>query len=118
MGATEKVSLTIGNRELRLAKTAAERVGMSLSAFVSAAVERHATELAREIERQRAAHELISTFPPEGLATPDEARALRILWASAGPPPTEADIEAVLAGTPRRTRKREAVKKRKRASRA
>jgi hypothetical protein len=78
---------------------------MSLSAFVNAAVQRHATELARELERQRAAREIIATFPARALPTPEDDEEFRELLANAAPPPSEAEIEALLAGSSRISRK-------------
>jgi hypothetical protein len=95
MGATQKVSLTMDRHALHLAKTAAERTGISLSSLVNAALERHLTKLLEELERRRAAEEVIATFPLEHLPTAQEQRELLALWSKARPAPTEAEIEAV-----------------------
>jgi hypothetical protein len=78
MATTEKVSVALGRDELRLAKTAAEQDGMSLSAFVTGAVR------ARIEERRRleAARQVLAKFDPEDFPTADEQRELLALWAS------------------------------------
>jgi hypothetical protein len=95
MGATQKVSLTMGRHALRLAKTAADRTGMSLSSLVNTALELHLASLVEELERRRAAEEVIATFPPEHLPTAQVQRELLALWSNAKPGPTEAEIEAL-----------------------
>jgi hypothetical protein len=94
MGATQKVSLTMERHALHLAKTAADRTGMSLSSLVNAAVERHLKSVLEELERRRAAEELIATFPPEHLPSVHEQRELLALWTKPRPA-TETEIEAV-----------------------
>jgi len=91
MAITEKVSVAIGRDELRLAKTAAEQEGVSLSAFVTGALR------ARLEERRRleAARRVLATFDPEDVPTDDERRGLLALWAQ----PHE-------AATPRRARRK------------
>jgi hypothetical protein len=78
MAITEKISVALGRDELRLARTAAEQDGVSLSAFVTGAVR------ARIEERRRldAARQVIATFEPEDLPTAEEQRELLALWAS------------------------------------
>jgi len=78
MATTEKVSVALGRDELRLAKTAAEQDGVSLSAFVTGAVR------ARIEERRRmeAARKLLQVFEPEDFPTAEEQRELLTLWAS------------------------------------
>ncbi len=94
MGATQKVSLTMDRHALHLAKTAADRTGISLSSLVNAALERHLTSLLEELERRRAAEEVIATFPAEYLPSVQEQRELLALWSKARPA-TKAEIEAV-----------------------
>lgn len=78
MATTAKVSVAIGRDELRLARTAAQREGTSLSAFITKAVR------ARVEERRRmdAARRVIATFEPEDLPSADEQRALLAQWES------------------------------------
>jgi uncharacterized protein (DUF1778 family) len=77
MATTEKVSVALGRDELRLARAAAEREGVSLSAFVTGAVR------ARVEERRRleAARRVLATFDPEDVPTDDERRELLARWA-------------------------------------
>jgi hypothetical protein len=78
MATTEKISVALGRNELRLAKTAAEQDGLSLSAFVTGAVR------ARIEERRRmeAARQVLARFEPEDFPTADEQRELLALWAA------------------------------------
>jgi hypothetical protein len=76
MAATQKISVAMGRDELRLAKTAAEEEGVSLSAYVTRAVR----ERLEERQRQAAAREFLATFAPDELPTPDEQRELLELW--------------------------------------
>ncbi|TMQ03979.1 MAG: hypothetical protein E6J90_52530 [Deltaproteobacteria bacterium] len=78
MAVTEKISVALGRDELRLARTAAEQDGVSLSAFVTGAVR------ARIEERRRleAARQVLATFEPEDFPTAEEQRDLLALWAS------------------------------------
>lgn len=78
MATTEKISVALGRDELRLAKTAAEQDGVSLSAFVTGAVR------ARIEERRRmeAARQVLEMFAPEDFPTVEEQRELLTLWAS------------------------------------
>jgi hypothetical protein len=78
MATTEKISVALGRDELRLAKTAAARDGVSLSAFVTGAVR------ARIEERKRleAARQVLAMFELEDLPTADEQRDLLALWSS------------------------------------
>ena len=76
MPATEKISVTIGRKELGHAKRLASRQGVSLSGFITEAVR----ERVREQERREAALEVLASFSPEDRATPAEARALLARW--------------------------------------
>jgi uncharacterized protein (DUF1778 family) len=78
MATTEKISVALGRDELRLAKTAAEQDGVSLSAFVTGAVR------ARIEERRRmeAARQVLKMFEPEDFPTAEEQRELLTLWTS------------------------------------
>jgi hypothetical protein len=76
MSVTGKVSVAMGLEELRLAKTAAEEDGLSLSAFVTGAVR----ERLEERRRVEAAREVLAKFTSTELATPEEQRALLALW--------------------------------------
>jgi uncharacterized protein (DUF1778 family) len=78
MALTEKISVAIGREELRLAKTAAELDGVSLSAFVTGAV-RARIEDRRRLEAARA---VLETFDPEDSPTAEEQRELLALWTS------------------------------------
>jgi hypothetical protein len=73
---TQKISVAMGRSELRLAKTAADEEGLSLSAFVTRAVR----ERLEERRRMEAAREVLATFSPEDLPTPEEQRDLVELW--------------------------------------
>jgi hypothetical protein len=96
---TEKVSVAIGTRELRLAKAAAEEEGVSLSAFVTGAVR----ERLAERTRREAAREVLASFAPSDLPTDDEQRDLVALWTRARP-----NAAAAATGSRRRTRRRSA----------
>ena len=76
MAATQKISVAMGRDELRLAKTAAEEEGVSLSAYVTRAVR----ERLEERQRLEAAREVLATFAPDELPTPEEQRRLLELW--------------------------------------
>ena len=76
MAATEKVSVAMGRDELRLAKTAAEEEGVSLSAYVTLAV-RERLEERRRLEAPRA---FLRTFAPDELPGVEEQRQLVELW--------------------------------------
>lgn len=99
MASTAKVSLTMDRHALGLAKTAAERTGVSLSSLVNTALERHLAQVIEQLERRRAAEQLIATFPPELLPSAEEQRALLALWSQSSAPPAQAQVEAVLGGT-------------------
>jgi hypothetical protein len=88
---TEKVSVAIGRDELRLARSASEQEGMSLSAFVTGALRARLEERLR----LKAARQVIATFDAEDFPTVDEQRELLALWA---PPHT--------AASPQRPRRR------------
>jgi hypothetical protein len=93
---------------LHLARTAAERTGVSLSSLVNAALERHLEEVLAALERRRAAEEVIATFPQEYLPTIKEQQSLLALWNRGGNVPTDAEIDAAFAPAPkgRHTRRR------------
>ena len=76
MAVTQKISVAMGLPELRLAKTAAEEEGLSLSAYVTQAVRRQLEERAR----REAARAILGTFSPDELATPEEQQKLLALW--------------------------------------
>ena len=80
MASTAKVSLTVERHALGLAKTAAERTGVSLSSLVSIALERHLADVIAELERRRAAEEVMATFPSDQLPLAQEQRELLELW--------------------------------------
>jgi hypothetical protein len=83
MASTAKVSLTMERHTLGLAKTAAERTGVSLSSLVSTALERHLADVIEQLERRRAAEEVIATFPPDHLPSAQEQRELLEFWSKA-----------------------------------
>ena len=76
MASTEKVSVAIGREELRLARRAAHAAGMSLSAFVTSAVRSRVAEQ----RRLDAARQVLATFDPEDIPTPEEEAELLELW--------------------------------------
>jgi hypothetical protein len=76
MAATQKISVAMGRDELRLAKTAAEEEGLSLSAYVTRAVREHLEGR----QRLEAAREFLATFAPDELPTPEDERKLLELW--------------------------------------
>jgi len=84
MAVTQKISVAMGRNELRLAKTAAENEGVSLSAYVTRAVR----DRLEERERQEAQREVIATFLPKEIPTADEQRALVAFWNREGPAPS------------------------------
>jgi hypothetical protein len=90
---TTKVSVTMGRDALRLAKTLAERTGLSFSSLVTAAVERGLPEVLEELDRLRAADEWIAELPPETKPSPEELREFVRLLDRARPPTPE-EIEA------------------------
>lgn len=98
MPATEKISVTIGRKELGHAKRLATRLGVSLSGFITDALR----ERVREQERREAALQVVARFSPEERASPAEAQALLEQWAA---PATAA---------PKRRRSRGAASKRSR----
>jgi hypothetical protein len=77
VSATEKISVSLGKRELLRARSAARRSGVSLSAFLTAAVR----DRLAEQERREAAQELLETFSPNERATSGERAELLALWA-------------------------------------
>ena len=76
MGATEKISITIGRVELRTARARAARRGLSLSMFITDAV-RQSIE---EQERREAAAAVLAKFAPEDRATAEEQEVLLERW--------------------------------------
>lgn len=83
MAVTAKVSIAMGQQELRLAKTAAEKEGISLSAFVTDAVRARIADL----DRREAALEVLATFDPKAFPSPEKQRQLLALWSTPPPPP-------------------------------
>jgi hypothetical protein len=82
MAVTQKISVAIGLSELRLAKTAAEEEGLSLSAYVTGALRLRLEER----ERLAAGRAILANFAPEELATPEEEREILALWNRASGP--------------------------------
>ena len=78
MATTEKISVALGRDELRLARTAAEQDGVSLSAFVTGAVRARIEER----RRKEAARQLLATVDPEDFPTAEEERELLALWSA------------------------------------
>jgi len=115
MSAMTKVSLTMDHHALRLAKTAAERTGVSHSSLVNAALERHLSEVLAELQRRRAAEEIIATFPVAHLPSPRERDALLALWNKSGPAPSDEEVEAAFAPPAKAQR---AVRRGRRVARA
>jgi hypothetical protein len=91
---------------LAMAKTAADRTGISLSSLVNAALERHLGEVLAELQRRRAAEEVIATFPVAKLPSDKQQQQLLTRWSGGGTVPTEAEIEAAFGAAPRRRRGR------------
>jgi hypothetical protein len=84
MAATQKISVAMGRTELRLAKTAAEDEGVSLSAFVTRAVR----ERLEERERLEARRAILAGFLPDEIPTADEQQALVAFWNRQGHSPS------------------------------
>jgi hypothetical protein len=103
MGATEKVSITIGRDELRHAKKLAARLGLSLSTFITDAVR----ERLAEQERREAAKAVVASFPPEDRATAGEMAEMLLRWGGAGQP--GAPAQGATSPGPQRTRPRAAL---------
>ena len=76
MPATQKISVAMGRDELRVAKIAAHEEGVSLSAYITRAVQQRLEER----RRQEAARAFLATFGPDELPTPEEEHALIELW--------------------------------------
>jgi hypothetical protein len=76
MAVTEKVSVALGREELRLARQAAARDGVSLSAFLTVAVR------ARLAERRRleAARAVLAGFAADDWPSAEEEAALLAAW--------------------------------------
>src|SRR5260370_15067916 len=81
MAITQKISVAMGRDELRLAKTAADEEGLSLSAFVTRAV-RERLEERRRIE---AARKVLSTLAPDDIPSARQQRDLGALWTRGRP---------------------------------
>ncbi len=90
---TAKVSVTIGRDALHLAKTMAERTGLSFSSLVTAAVERGLPEVIHDLARLRAADEWIKEMPAATKPSPAEVTALVALL-DRGSAPTPEEVEA------------------------
>jgi predicted transcriptional regulator len=76
VGATEKISISIGRQELRGAKVLASRLHVSLSTLVTDAVRLRIEEQARS----EAAKAVLASFAPGDRATPEEQKALLARW--------------------------------------
>jgi hypothetical protein len=90
---TAKVSVTMGRDALHLAKTMAERTGLSFSSLVTAAVERGLPEVIGDLARLRAADQWIAGMPAATKPSHEEVRTLVALL-DRGSPPTPEEIEA------------------------
>jgi hypothetical protein len=90
---TAKVSVTMGRDALHLAKTMAERTGLSFSSLVTAAVERGLPEVIHDLARLRAADEWIAEMPAATQPSPAEVRTMAELL-DRGSPPTPEEVEA------------------------
>lgn len=90
---TAKVSVTMGRDALHLAKTMAERTGLSFSSLVTAAVERGLPEVIEDLARLRAADQWIAEMPAATKPSHEEVRTLVALL-DRGSPPTPEEIEA------------------------
>jgi hypothetical protein len=89
---TAKVSVTMGRDALHLAKTMAERTGLSFSSLVTAAVERGLPEVIQDLARLRAADQWIAQMPAATKPSPAEVAALVELL-DRGVAPTPEEIE-------------------------
>ena len=98
MPATEKISVTIGRKELGHAKQLASRLGVSLSGFITDAVR----DRVREQQRREAALHVLKSFAPEDRASPEEAAALLEHWAAPASPPPKRRQRRALAKKTRR----------------
>jgi len=76
MGATEKISVSIGREELRGAKVLASRLHVSLSTVITDAVRLRIEEQ----RRREAAKAVLASFAPTDRATPAEKAALLDRW--------------------------------------
>jgi hypothetical protein len=101
---TAKVSVTMGREALHLAKTMAQRTGLSVSSLVTAAVERGLADVIAEMARLRAADEWISEMPAATKPSSGESMALLVLL-DRGHTPTPKEVEAAFPRAPvRRSR--------------
>ncbi len=89
---TAKVSVTMGRDALHLAKTMAERTGLSFSALVTAAVERGLPAVIEDLARLRAADQWIADMPAATKPSSAEVTALVALL-DRGLPPTPEEVE-------------------------
>jgi hypothetical protein len=101
MAVTQKISVTIGRKELGHAKRLASKLGVSLSGFITDAVR----ERVNEQERREAALEVLKSFGTEDRASPAEALELLARWAPGGDRAVE---------KPRTPRRRRSSRRRKR----
>jgi len=99
---TAKVSVTMGRDALHLAKTMAERTGLSFSSLVTAAVERGLPEVIHDLARLRAADEWIAEMPAATKPSPAEVRAIvELLDRGSAPTPEEVETAFPRAVDPR-----------------
>ena len=99
MSATEKISVTIGKAELSQAKRLANRLGLSLSGFLTDALK----ERIREQARREAAQAVLRTFEPEDRASPEETSRLLKQWSPA--PAKLSKPSRIRTASPKRQRK-------------
>lgn len=98
MAATAKISITVGKEELRRARRLADKLGVSLSGFITQAVRDQL-----EVEARRAAaQEVLAGWSPEERATPAEMAELLARWRE--PPPAASVPRARTARRPARPR--------------
>ena len=90
---TSKVSVTMGRDALHLAKTMAERTGLSFSSLVTAAVERGLPEVIEDLARLRAADQWIAEMPAATKPSQEEVQTLITLLDRVSPPTPE-EIES------------------------
>ena len=95
MSATAKISVAMGREELRLAKTAANAEGISLSAYVTRAVR----DRLAEQRRLAAARAVMSTFGVGDFPSADEQEEIVALWLAA-----KANVKAATARGSKRRR--------------
>jgi Arc/MetJ-type ribon-helix-helix transcriptional regulator len=76
MASTQKVSISLDEKELRWVKTLSRKTRASVSSVINDAVRR----LREERERRQAQEELLEQFSREDRASPDELEAFRAEW--------------------------------------